>query len=78
MKYLHIDWINGVMTTLNDKLVLVLVQPNEQGTFNFNFIDPLTDEPCLTESEERELLKRMMQDLPAGNVQQEPVGGANE
>ncbi|CAJ1808663.1 hypothetical protein [Aeromonas veronii] len=70
MKYLHIDWINGVMTTLNDKLVLVLVQPNEQGTFNFNFIDPLTDEPCLTESEERELLHCMMQELPGG--------GANE
>lgn len=76
MKYLHIDWINGLCVQFDQKLVLVLVHSNDEGTLNFSFIDPLTDEPVLTEDEERELLLSLMQEVTVGSNQQEqPLGG---
>lgn len=76
MKYLHIDWINGLCVQFNQKLVLVLVHSNDEGTLNFSFIDPLTDEPVLTEDEERELLLSLMQEGTVGSNQQEQhLGG---
>lgn len=76
MKYLHIDWINGLCVQFNQKLVLVLVQGNDNGTLNFSFIDPLTDEPVLTEFEERELLLSLMQEgTDSSRKQEQPFGG---
>lgn len=63
MKYLHVNNINGLLVEYNNKLVLVLVTPLEdQGTVQFDFIDPFTDLEVLDDDEARALLLELMED----------------
>ncbi|ELO1557374.1 MULTISPECIES: hypothetical protein [Aeromonas] len=63
MKYLHANNINGLIVHYNNKLVLILVTPLEgQGTVQFDFIDPFTDQEVLDDDEARALLLELMED----------------
>ncbi len=61
MKYLHVNNLNGLMVQHENKLVLIMVQPTDEGTVQFDFIDPFTDQEVLTDDEARVLLLELME-----------------
>ncbi|CAJ1843250.1 hypothetical protein [Aeromonas hydrophila] len=63
MKSVHVNDLNGRLVLFNNKLILISIGANDNGSLAFDFIDPFTDEyVALTDAEARQLLLELMYD----------------
>ncbi|MBS4707337.1 hypothetical protein J4G57_05440 [Aeromonas caviae] len=69
MKSVHVNDLNGRLVWSNNKLILITIGANDNGSLTFDFVDPFTDKNvAMTDNEARQLLIELMFDPFDGGV----------